>query len=41
MDRAAYKVLTYGAIGLAVAYVYFHYDSITYALRMALSNWWH
>jgi hypothetical protein len=41
MDRAIYRLLTYGAVGLALAYLYFHFDSIASAIRMFVNNWWH
>jgi hypothetical protein len=41
MDRAIYKLLTYGAIVLAVAYLYYHFDPIADAIRGAVNGWWH
>jgi len=41
MDRAIYKLLIYGAIVLALAYLYYHFDPIADAIRTAVNGWWH
>ncbi len=40
MDRAIYKLITYVAIGLAVAYVWVNYNLIAAEVRGFVGNWW-
>jgi hypothetical protein len=41
MDRIISKWLVYVAIGLAVAYLWVHSESIASECRTLVANWWH
>jgi hypothetical protein len=41
MDRTIYRLITYGAIVLAFAYIYLHFDSIANEIRSGVNDWWH
>jgi len=40
MDRIISKWLVYVAIGLAVAYVWVHFESLHNACRTLIADWW-
>ena len=40
MDRAVSKIVVYVAIGLAVAYVWVHFNSLAGNFRALVSDWW-
>jgi hypothetical protein len=41
MDRAIYRLITFTAIVLVLAYVYLHSNSIENDIRAAVNDWWH
>jgi hypothetical protein len=40
MDRVISKWIVYLAIGLAVAYVWVHFDSLAGQFRARVADWW-
>jgi hypothetical protein len=40
MDRGIYKLITYVAIGLAVAYLWVHRVSLVGQLQRGIQDWW-
>jgi hypothetical protein len=40
MDRAFSKWIVYVALGLAVAYLWVHYNSLAGVLRARINDWW-
>jgi hypothetical protein len=40
MDRTIYKLITFVAIGLAVAYVWVNYNLIAAEVRAFAADWW-
>jgi hypothetical protein len=41
MDRIFSRLVVYLAIGLAVAYVWIHFNWIRAETNSMVSNWWH
>jgi len=40
MDRAIYRLITFAAIALAVAFVLVNYNVIAAEVRGFVANWW-